>query len=379
MFNFIPASEFKERLANVQRQMEQRGLEALLIFSQKRGHVTYVTGYYPNYHTNSAIALVPQSGEPTLWVKFPFDLPRARATSWLSDIRGSASEEQEQLVSHFAEEVSARGLGRSHIGLVATDLAVDELSVSLSESVSTHLPKAQIVQASDLVNGLRLIKSKNEVDALRQASQLADLVANEFRKEIRPGVKTRIAEISAEHLARLEGAQDCSMILSTGPSNMALPPTDGEFKQQDVVTCEITVRYHGYWAQICRVFTIGKPSLDQKEIFAACKGGYEAARNAAQEGNSVSAALGATHKAITEAGFADYIQYGAGHGVGLDLPELYPLEAACQSALSSGMVLVIHPAIWVPGRGTAFVGGPVLVSNGRAVCLDTPQAEIVEV
>jgi len=99
---------------------------------------------------------------------------------------------------------------------------------------------------------------------------------------------------------------------------------------------------------------------------------------AARSGRPVAASAEAAYGAMVEAGYKDYIQYGAGHGVGLDLPELYPLDRQCKELLASRMVLIIHPAIWVPGKGTAFVGGPIAVSNGGGVRLDHPQSEIIE-
>src|SRR5579859_1839199 len=131
MFNGIPDREFKDRLSTLRNGMQRSNLDALFIFSQRRGHVTYVSGYRPNYHTNSAIIVLPLKGDPILWIKFPFDLPRARAMSWFTEIRASASEEQARMVSQCAEAIRALGLERSRIGLVGTDLAVDEISLSL--------------------------------------------------------------------------------------------------------------------------------------------------------------------------------------------------------------------------------------------------------
>jgi Xaa-Pro aminopeptidase len=379
MANIIPVSDFRERIATIRSRMRRQNLEALLIFSQKRGHATYVSGYFPNYHTNSAIVFLPLEGEPILWIKFPFDLPRARAASWFSDIRGSVSEGMEGMVSQCADEVRARGFDRSRIGLVGTDLAVDELSSSLCAHLAKFLPGVQFEPASDLVNEVRLVKSRNEIEVLRVAAHIADLGGQEFARAIKPGIKQCDAAVTAECHMRRHGAEECSIIVSSGPSRMALPPTEDLFNHNDIVTCEITARYHGYWAQICRVFTIGKASADEKEIFAACKSGYEAARAASRAGKVVSAAHQAAISSIKAAGFGDYIQYGAGHGVGLDLPELYPLDPHCHGVFAPGVIMVIHPAIWVPGRGTAFVGGPVAVSDGPADCLDSPQAEIVEI
>jgi Xaa-Pro aminopeptidase len=375
----IPAGEFEERLAKVRGAMQARDLNALLLFSQKRSQVGYVSGYRPNYHTNSAIVLLPLEKEPILWIKFPFDLPRAKSMSWFADIRCSLSEDQERMTAQCAETIRSLGLDRSHIGLVASDLAVDELSISLSKALHHNLPNARLEPASDLVNRIRLIKSDHEIGLLRTAAELAESIANNFRKAIKPGVTDRAAAAVADQAARAEGAEDCSIIVSRGPAHMALPPDGSEFERGDLITCEITARYRGYWVQICRVFSIGSPSAEQREIFAACRGAYEAAVASAQPGTPVGDLAKAAYQAITRAGYQDYIQYGPGHGVGLDLPELYPLDPHCTERLESGMVLVIHPAIWVPGRGTAFVGGPIAVSDGQALRLDHPQPEIVEI
>ena len=379
MLNYIPETEFKDRLSALRNSMRRRNLDVLLIFSQKRGHVAYVSGYRPNYHTKSAIIFLPLEGDPILWIKFPFDLSRARAMSWFNDTRASVSEEPERMVAQCAEAIRARGLERSRIGLVATDLAVDELSFSLYQHIRTQLPEAQLEPASDLLNELRLVKSKNEIEQVRGAAQLAELVAAEFRRAIKPGTKDHAAMTAALHLARMEGADDCSMIISLDPSRMALPPSGSEFRQGDAISCEITVQYHGYWVQICRVFSIGKASAVQREVFEVCRDAHEAAVRATTPGTSASQLVEEAHKVITDAGYKDYIQYGAGHGVGLDLPELYPLDYQCKEPLSPGIVLVIHPAIWVPGKGSAFVGGPISVSDGSPMRLDNSQSEIIEI
>src|ERR1035437_8347058 len=93
MANRIPSEEFRQRLKNVREAMVPQKLDALVVFSQKRSHITYISGYYPNYHTNAALMLITAERDPTLWIKFAFDLPRAKATSWLKDIRGFSSDD----------------------------------------------------------------------------------------------------------------------------------------------------------------------------------------------------------------------------------------------------------------------------------------------
>src|SRR5271157_1562393 len=154
MSNRIGLGEFQQRVQNIREQMKRRNLDVLFIYSQKRGHVPYVSGYRPNYHTNSAVVVLPLEGDPILWVKFAFDLPRARTACWFSDIRPSKSESTAKLFAQCAEEIRSLGLERSRVGTVASDLASDEMGISLYEALRAALPHAQLEPASDLLNDL---------------------------------------------------------------------------------------------------------------------------------------------------------------------------------------------------------------------------------
>jgi hypothetical protein len=41
------------------------------------------------------------------------------------------------------------------------------------------------------------------------------------------------------------------------------------------------------------------------------------------------------------------------------------------------MVLILHPALWIPNQGAAFLGGPVVVTDNEALCLDKPVSEMI--
>lgn len=377
MTNPIPLDEFQSRLKKLHDAMRRHELDAVVVYSQKRSHVTYLSGYQPNYHTNSALMLITPDREPTLWIKFAFDLPRAKGTSWLEDVRVCSSEHFEEMIEKCAKEICSLGLESSKIGLAATDLAVDEMSASFDKHIRSQLPKACLVAASDLVNELRLIKSQNEIAILRKASQVAERVADSLRRTIKPGIKDRQVVVSAEHAAKLEGADQCDVIISTDATRHALPPCGLEFNKDSTVNSEITVRYGGYWVQICRAFNIGKPPQAQAHVFEVCRGAYGAAVRAARPGAYVAELLEAAHGAIADGCLTKHVQYGAGHGVGLDLPELYPMDYECQARLAAGMVFVIHPAIWAPDQGAAFIGGPVAVTEKEALPLDNPVSEMI--
>jgi hypothetical protein len=124
-----------KRIAAVQDEMRSRNLDALLVYSQKRGHVAFLSGYRPNYHTNSAFLLMPTGEDPSLLIKFGFDMPRARNLSWVEDIRPGGSENAVCWLHEFAEIVKKKGLEGARLGWVASDDTVDEMSAALFDAM----------------------------------------------------------------------------------------------------------------------------------------------------------------------------------------------------------------------------------------------------
>jgi Xaa-Pro dipeptidase len=378
MINNELRSEFEDRLKRTRKKMAERNFDAVLVYSQKRAHVTYLSGYSPNYHTNAALVLLPLRRDPVLWIKFAFDLARAKATSWIEDVRVTPCEDACALVTECSKLVRQFRLDGGRIGIVASDLAVDEMSTSLEHHIRTEMPKVQFEAASDLLNSVRLTKSDTEIARLHQATQLAEKVVSALRKAIQPGKSDLSAVIAAEQVARKEGAR-CDIIISVDQGELAFPPKKANFHKRSLVTCEITVQLNGYWVQVCRTFSIGRPFQAQREVFAVSKRAYQAGLEAAQSGRTVAGLWQAIHESMSKDGCGDYGQYGVGHGVGLDLPELYPIERNCDAPLHPKIVLIVHPGIWIPNQGAAWTGGPIVIGNGQARPLDGPQEEIIEI
>jgi Xaa-Pro aminopeptidase len=134
----ISVAEYEERLRLVRQEMTKLELDALLVYSWKRGQVRYISGYKPDYVANVAMVVVPLSGMPTLLIRFPFDLERARKMSWFDDIR--ASGDFAGLARDCVAVLRERGANLHRIGLVTGDFVVDEMPRSLYEMSKTALP-----------------------------------------------------------------------------------------------------------------------------------------------------------------------------------------------------------------------------------------------
>jgi len=178
---------WKSRLDVIREQMRDRKLDALLIYSQKRGHVAYVSGYIPNYHPNSAVVILPADGEPVLLIRFGFDMPRARTLSWFKGIRTADGDHAGGFLRQCLQTVAEMKLDKTQIGLVAGDETVDEIGLSLTRSIQQELPSAHVRHVTEIITRMRLAKQPGEVQKLRRSTELAELAAAALRKSLIPG------------------------------------------------------------------------------------------------------------------------------------------------------------------------------------------------
>jgi Xaa-Pro dipeptidase len=368
----IPMHEFQIRLERIRVAMAKEGLDALLVYSWRRGQVRYITGYQPDYIANVAAAIIPVVGEPSLIIRFPFDLDRARGTCWFEDVR--ASGDLKAVWSDVVVRLECLGLGDGRIGIVAADGIIDEFPHMLHSELAETLPHTRLVDASGLLTGLRVCKSSSEFALLRCSARIADVAANAAISASVVGASEHEVVAAAEASARVAGAEDFLVAIANAADQEPIgPPETKPIRSEAMVAIEVAAKVDGYWSQVARTIAVGVVTPDQRRIYHAAHGAYLAALEAAKPGNSLGAVYAAAHSALDAAGFADYLEHDAGHGIGLDLPELPRIERGSKEAIQEGMALVLHPSIRVPASGGAFVGGTILVtSDGPVPIHDIP-------
>jgi Xaa-Pro dipeptidase len=358
----VLASDYQARLIAVRAAMRTRGLEALIVYSWKRGQVRYLTGYRPNYIANVAAALLPLVGDATLFIRFPFDLERARRACWFDDVR--ASGDVPGIGRDIVDWLKAHGLAEAKVGLGAGDMVMDEWPHSLHQQIAAALPHLQFDDARDLLMALREVKSSAELDCLRASARVTDLAIAAARDRIRPGITESQIVAEAEHTARGAAAEEWLVAITTrGSRDLVHTPGAGAAESGEVVVLEVATQVGGYWTQAARTFAVGEVSAAQQKIFAATHAAYRAAVEAAQVGRSLCDIQSSVNSILSPAGFMEYAEHDTGHGIGLDLPEPPRVDIEGDAQIKPGLVLVLHPAVRVPGVGGAFLGGTILVTE----------------
>jgi len=346
--------------------MAAEELEVLLVYSWKRGPVRYVSGYHPNYVANLALVVLPRQGEPELYIRFPFDLERARKESWIEAVKACGS--PTRLVLDAAASLRRAGLEAGRIGLVTGDNVVDELPYSLYACLQQELPQVHLVEAGHLLRQARLQKSPAECALLRASAHLADAGAAAAEDVLQPGATEYEVVAAAEAAMRRLGAEAHLVVISSkGVTELVGPPENKRIEPGDNVILEIAVQRMGYTTQVARVFYAGGPTPAQREIYQASFRAYQAGVTACRPGSTCAEVAYAIREALDGGGYRGglgaYLEQDMGHGIGIDLPEPPRIEPGDSTRLEPGMALVIHPAVRVPGVGGAFLGGTVLIGE----------------
>ena len=361
----IPVEELKARVKRLQTRMRIGSIDQFIVFSWKRGQVKYLSGYHPNYIANTAVVLVPPSGDPKLFIRFPFDLERAQRESWIQTIK--ACGDMKKMAEEIAREIKRNDGSIHHIGFAGGDFVMDEMPYSFLTYLQHSFPDKVFSDQRKLLMDLRLIKSSEEVEAIRKSAHIADQGLHTAKRIIEAG-KTELQVVAGiEETLRESGAEDHLVVIaSPGSRKLIGPPTGRTILPGEEVIIEVAVENEGYWSQAAAVLFPSAPTPMQNSIRNLTYGAYQDAVIAMKCGIRCSEIAQRTIHWFRENGFEDFIEQDFGHGIGLDLPEPPKLEIQDNTLLSTGMIVVAHPALRVPSVGGAFIGGTVVIREQQA-------------
>ncbi len=217
---------------------------------------------------------------------------------------------------------------------------------------------AELVDATSVFERLRAVKTPEELDKLRAASELITdsmLATVEWARE-----GTTKAEI-IERLRREETKRGLHFeycLLTLGPShNRATSPQ--AWKPGEVLSIDSGGNFHGYIGDLCRMGVLGEPDAELQDLLAEIDAVQQAAFSrvrAGALGGELIAAGETALKASPSAAFTDFFAHGMGlisheapflmtnHPVAYEgVDAAHPLEA--------GMVLSVETTMLHPTRG----------------------------
>lgn len=238
-----------------------------------------------------------------------------------------------------------------------------ELYQYLADGLETRL-----VPVSNVVEIFRSVKDAQELDLLRQAARIGDLVFSRICKEIRVGVSERHLANRIAYLLKEEGCSGESFAtIAVAGENAALPhgqPGDRHLRQGDMLTLDFGGFYRGYAGDMTRTVVIGEASPKLKDIYQRVLEAQELGVTAVKAGESCREIDRQVRQRLAHYGLDRYFAHGTGHGVGLEIHEMPSLSTRSEGILEENMAVTIEPGVYIPGWGGIRIEDTVIVKNG---------------
>ncbi|NIO70890.1 MAG: M24 family metallopeptidase, partial [Anaerolineae bacterium] len=245
---------------------------------------------------------------------------------------------------------------------------------------------ANQVDATDLLQTTRAIKTDYELEKLRIANEIAEMGMNEFLAKLEPGMTEAQVGALVEYKIRADGPgyREARLVralseVGAGPigstkGTLLVPSTQRVVNEGDIVMVELATVVDGYWSDLTYVSVAGKPNDRQREVYNKVLEAQQAAAQQMRAGVSFSGPDSAARKVLDEAGLGEYFVHITGHGVGLRYHEFIPfLMPGATGTLEAGMVSSVEPGVYIPDFGGIRIEDCVAVGADGPIFLSTPR------
>jgi Xaa-Pro aminopeptidase len=238
------------------------------------------------------------------------------------------------------------------------------------------------VPRSGLVESLRAVKEKGELDAIRRACAITDRVFERLAKERFSGRAERDIAWTLEQLFHDEGGRGgFEAVVASGP-NAARPharASDRTIGTGETVVIDTGCVVDGYTSDYTRTFATGPLDDVLKEAYAVCLQAQEAALAGMGPGLSGVAADALARDVVDATRFEGLFGHGLGHGLGLEVHEAPRMSTESADTLAPGNVVTVEPGIYIPGRGGIRIEDDVLVTEDGIENLTALRKDLIEV
>ena len=337
--------EFTSRKSKTLKSMKEQNIDALLMFRQESMY--WLTGYDTFGYVFFQTLVLDQKGNIILLTRAP-DLRQAQNTSNIEDIRiwidkdgSNPTNDLKIILDELDLKGKKLGIEYEAYGLTGRN------ALMLNKSLENY---CSIVDKSELISKLRVVKSKEEVVYVKKAALLADKALEEVWKYAKTGVNE--SKILAEmNKVIFEGGGDYpanEFIIGSG-ENALLCRYQSEKKtlsDKDQLSIEWAGTFRHYHSAMFRTIPIGKADPKHFKMYEACVEALKNCENKLRPGNKVGEIFDVHAKTFDDLGYYKSRMNACGYSLGstfspnwMDWPMLY---TGNPYVIESGNVFFMH-------------------------------------
>ena len=363
-----------ERVERIRRVLQHYQWDLLICALPK--NVLLLSGYWPVVGTGIAIA----SFDGRVGLLVPEDERDLANGGWADEVRTFQPGSLEKIVTaaeaiqsplhemiqSFSKTSASVGFEVGAISEPVSYSAMHLYGGAMRSLLGEALPQATLIPADEALADLRAVKTEVEISRLRTACEIAGKAFVHGSKHLNAGISeveaaTSFREPLSTSLVRfpaLRRADGFAWCMSGANSALAAGAyarsRTKRIERGDLVLVHMNSYADGYWTDVTRTYSIGKPDDRRQPMYEAIFEARQAALDAIRPGAKAADIDTAARNVLDARGFGPQFKHSTGHGVGFDaidanaLPRLHPRSG---DTLEAGMVFNVEPAIYFEGYG----------------------------
>lgn len=350
---FLPVSdnELNRRWIAVREEMRKSGIDCLVIQNSEAHMGGYIRWFIdmPAKFGTPATVLFPADDEMTVITEG--NTPELVLPGWM--MRGI----KENIVRPYyrsiyytntldgeAAAAAIRASGYKKIGIVAKGL----MSACFYEYIKENLTDVEFVDATDLVDQIKCIKSSEEIALIRRTAEITGAAFAAVPAFIRPGRKEYEVANDIRHILTDLGSEEQLIMVCSAPmgepAGHKLPFFMNRTLQkgdQVMVMLEVSGP-GGFYQEVGRTICIGEPSRRLTDAWMVARDAQRRAAEILKEGACPADVCRINNDYMEKRGFPSRNMIFA-HGQGYELAERPVIYGPETMAIRSNMNIAVHP------------------------------------
>jgi len=368
----IPDSEFKQRHARVQGEVNKSGLDVLIVHSDEAdfANVRYLSDYWPIFEC--AGALIPKEGDLILLIG-PESETYARDRSKIKEIRKilqyreSAEPDYPNIKLDTFEAIFSQinnGKPVKRLGIGGWQV----MPVAVYEAIKKALPDTEIVKADNILANLRMIKSENEIAIMRQAYKIAEHGVQQVLAKIKPGMtELQVVGIAQEAIyskgAEYEG-YPVYLFAGKSTNNAISRPTRRKINKGEMIQIGVGAKVCGYCSTISIPVCIGKMPPEMRRLTEVGLEAHKKTMEFMRAGVAAKEVVINFNKFVESKGCSENLLYGPCHGTGMMEVEIPWVEETSEYLLQENMTFAVDTFLYTQNYGLRWERGARVTKDG---------------
>ena len=266
------------------------------------------------------------------------------------------------------------------LGLKSVAFERNRIGFEEYQALAEALAGVRLRPLTGAVEALRMIKSADEIAAIRNSVRLNSLALDQTLRHFKPSMTEVDLAAEIEYRMRRLGADGTAFdtIVASG-ERTALPhahPMARRMQGDQLLLIDMGANVAGYASDMTRTFGLGKLDAKLRRMYRAVLESQLAAIDAVKPGASCAQVDRAARGVLRGYGLERLFVHSTGHGLGLEIHERPRVGRKEATKLEPGMTITIEPGVYQEGIGGIRIEDTVVVTTNGCEILTPTSKEL---